>query len=347
MFVRLRRLLVFRGSMMNYKTHLTVAMTVLIGNSFAVSANDHQFTSTDLVSTNGNDVKYIVGLDPVQITSTALTEPESALLSAEQYDRYERNFPIWAQEAIDLGHELPKPYGFSMTYMKMEQPLIVDSVAFSGLGPIDDRVKVGTSTAQQESETLTLRGDVWVLPFLNVYGILGYTQGSSTAVVNPTLNYPNLPNRPPLDLGSYDFELNFKGITYGAGTTIVGGIDNWFALLDVNYTNTALDILDGEISSIVVSPRVGYRWKFKGHDMQLWTGAMYQNVEQTFAGNLKDIGFDQALLSGGKFRVEQHLEDKWNTLVGGQAAITNNVDLLMEAGLGTRRSMMVSLGYRF
>lgn len=328
---------------MKKNTHFAVAMTALFSSAFTVSANvHHQSASMDSASKSNNDVNYIVGLDPVQVSATTLTEPESALLNAEEYDRYERNFPIWAQEAIDLGYELPKPYGFSMTYMKMEQPLVVDSVAFSGLGFIDDLVSIGTSTAQQESETLTFRGDVWVLPFLNVYGILGYTQGSSTAQVSPVVHYPRWMGGDK-EYGPVPFELNFKGITYGAGTTIVGGIDNWFALLDVNYTNTALDILDGEISSIVVSPRVGYRWKFKGHDMQLWTGAMYQNVEQTFAGNLKDIGINLP----GKFEVEQHLEDKWNTLIGGQAQITNNVDLLMEAGVGTRRSMMVSLGYRF
>jgi len=330
-------------------TNFTVAMTALISSSFSVSANDHLFTSTDLESASNSNVKHIVGIEQMKVASTGLTADESELLSVEEYDRYERNFPIWAQEAIDLGYELPKPYGFSMTYMKMEQPLVVDSVAFSGLGFIDDLVSIGTSTAQQESETLTFRGDVWVLPFLNVYGILGYTQGSSTAQVSPVVHYPRWMGGDK-EYGPVPFELNFKGITYGAGTTIVGGIDNWFALLDVNYTNTALDILDGEISSIVVSPRVGYRWKFKGHDMQLWTGAMYQNVEQTFEGNLKDIGISSGYLpalGNGKFKVEQHLEDKWNTLIGGQAQITNNVDLLMEAGVGTRRSMMVSLGYRF
>lgn len=316
---------------MKHKMNFAVAMTVLISNSFTVSANVHQFTATDLVSTNDNDVKYLVGLDPVQVTSTALTEPESALLSAEEYDRYERNFPIWAQEAIDLGHELPKPYGFSMSYMKMDQPLIVDSVALSGLYGILDRLDIGTSTATQESETLTFRADTWVLPFLNVYGILGYTQGNSTAMVS---------------LGKFEtpFDLDFKGGTYGAGTTIVGGIDNWFAMVDINYTYTALNILDGDIRTVVVSPRVGYRWKFKGHDMQLWTGAMYQNIDQIFEGNIKDI---TPLNIDGKFKVEQHLEDKWNGLIGGQAAITSNVDLLLEAGIGTRRSMMVSLGYRF
>lgn len=303
------------------RKYLTVAMSVLISSAFTVSAREHP-----------------------HLTSTALAEPESALCNAEELDQYQRTFPMWAQEAIDLGHKLPKPYGFSMTYVKMKQPLIVDSVTFSGIGPIiDDLVKIGTSTAQQESETLTFRGDVWLLPFLNVYGILGYTQGSSTAVVNPIINIGS-----GIRVGELPFELNFKGVTYGAGTTIVGGIDNWFALLDINYTNTALNILDGEISSIVVSPRIGYRWTFKGHDMQLWTGAMYQNVDQTFAGNLKDIDINlPGRLGSGKFRVEQHLEDKWNSLIGGQAAITSNVDLLMEAGVGTRRSLMVSLGYRF
>lgn len=256
--------------------------------------------------------------------------------------KYDRTFPIWAQEAIDLGHELPKPYGFSIGYMKMDQPLIVDSVSFSGFGIADDLIYIDGSEAHQDSETLTLRGDFWLLPFLNFYGIFGYTQGSSIANVQL-----NLGNKPIGD--SFDFALNFKGFTYGVGGTIAGGIGNWFGLLDVNYTNTNLDILDGEISSIVVSPRLGYRWKFRGHDTQLWVGSMYQNVEQTFSGYLTNIGIElpDFLPQGGKFRVEQHLEDKWNGLIGAQMALTPHIDLLMEAGIGTRRSGMISLGYRF
>jgi len=331
---------------MNNNMHFTIAMIAFISSSLSVSANEDLLISTDLDSVSNSNVKYIVGIEKTEALSTALTADERERLCVKENDRYERNFPIWAQDAIGLGYELPKPYGFSISYMKMDQPLVVDSVAFSGISTrIDQFVKIGVSTAKQESETLTLRGDVWVLPFLNVYGILGSTQGSSTAMVSPVIDLGRLG---PKKIGTYAFELDFRGITYGAGTTIVGGIDNWFALLDVNYTNTALDILDGEISSIVVSPRVGYRWKFKGHDMQLWTGAMYQNIEQTFEGNLSDIGVRlPGKWGNGKFKVEQHLEDKWNTLIGGQAQITHNLDLLMEAGVGTRRSVLLSLGYRF
>lgn len=257
--------------------------------------------------------------------------------------QYQRTFPIWAQEAIDLGHELPKPYGFNVNYMTMDQPLIVDSVSFSGLGDIvDNNVSIKGSEAFQTSESVTFRADMWVLPFLNLYGVIGHTKGSSVANVQVEIERPW--PLPPVTSDPFDFELNFKGTTYGAGGTIVGGIGNWFALLDVNYTNTNLDILDGEISTIVVSPRIGYRFDTYGRDTQIWVGAMYQNVEQTFSGYLKDIGIP---LGEAKFEVNQHLEDKWNTLFGGQISLGNGIDLLLEGGFGTRSSFMAGIGYRF
>ena len=260
-------------------------------------------------------------------------------------ERYNRNLPFLAQDAIDRGYELPKPYGLSFNYMKMNQPLIVDSVSFHGPDGqnFDGLVDIDTSSAHQESETLTLRADVWVLPFLNLYGVLGYTRGSSLAPVSVTL----FPGSGITEI-PFDFELEFDGPTYGAGATLVGGIGNWFVMVDGNYTLTDLNILDGEISSIVISPRVGYMTKYKQHAIQVWVGAMYQNVEQTFTGTLRDIGIGgDDFIGSSKFVVEQHLADNWNGLIGAQVGLTPNIDLLMEGGFGTRSSFMLGLGYRF
>ncbi len=46
-----------------------------------------------------------------------------------------------------------------------------------------------------------------------------------------------------------DFRLDFKGTTYGMGTTLVGGVGNWFTVFDANYTQTRFDILDGSIDA--------------------------------------------------------------------------------------------------
>ncbi|MGZ9897954.1 virulence protein [Shewanella gaetbuli] len=258
--------------------------------------------------------------------------------------QYQGTFPIWAQEAIDRGYELPKPFGISVNYMSMNQPLVVDSVNFSGLGDfVDDKVSIKGSEAIQESETLTLRADMWLLPFLNFYAVIGQTRGSSIATVQIEADILPAP-LPPVTSDPFDFELNFKGTTYGGGGTIAGGFGNWFALLDANYTNTNLDIIEGEISSIVVSPRIGYRTKISGHDTQIWIGAMYQNVEQNFGGYLVNIGVP---IDGAKFSVEQHLAKKWNGLIGGQVNLGKGFDLLLEGGIGTRTSFMAGLGYRF
>ncbi|WP_026972954.1 hypothetical protein [Aliagarivorans marinus] len=275
---------------------------------------------------------------------------------------YDRTFPLLAQEAYDRGYELPKPYGFTFNYMKMDQPLHVTGVDIHGLrlncGPISqllcnqvgDEINLSDliNSAHQESETFTLRGDMWFLPFWNFYGVVGVTSGSSKAPIELAGNH------------LADFDLTFKGTTYGGGTTIVGGVGNWFALVDVNYTYTDLDILDGEITTLVAAPRVGYRYNYKGHDVQLWVGGMYQDVQQTFSGNIHDLdgigdvlstlcdgSWTEVCVEEGKFTVSQRLVSKWNTVIGSQVALTDGIDLLFEMGFGQRKSMMLGLGYRF
>ena len=39
---------------------------------------------------------------------------------------YDRILPIWGKEAVALGHEIPKPFGFSVIYMDLSQPLVVE-----------------------------------------------------------------------------------------------------------------------------------------------------------------------------------------------------------------------------
>ncbi|EKL10095.1 hypothetical protein VCHC17A1_3901, partial [Vibrio cholerae HC-17A1] len=59
------------------------------------------------------------------------------------------------------------------------------------------------------------------------------------------------------------FNLDFKGDTYGAGFTLAGGYNQFFGTFDLNYTKTNLDILDGDIKALVISPRVGYEFVFQ------------------------------------------------------------------------------------
>ncbi|MCQ1872643.1 hypothetical protein NOH57_25670, partial [Escherichia coli] len=84
--------------------------------------------------------------------------------------------------------------------------------------------------------------DAWVFPFMNLYGLLGKTTGQSVSDIRV---------RTPLFTGGafpgggtqyLKFRLDFQGSTYGVGTSLVGGMNNWFTSLDANYTQTRFDI---------------------------------------------------------------------------------------------------------
>ncbi|TXS96547.1 hypothetical protein FV139_03455 [Parahaliea maris] len=282
-------------------------------------------------------------------------------------------FPIWGDEAEARGYILPKPYGLSLSYMDLSNPIQVKSIALDG-HPVLEALEINAPDADFDGYNVTLRGDLWVFPFLNVYGIAGYTSGDSVATIesvscdassipgtgNPVQDLINRQACSQVDqLGELvqgqPFALELKGGSYGAGFTLAGGIGNWFALVDTNFTYTDLTIIDGNIQTLVSAPRAGYRWPYEdGSELRLFAGAMYQKVDQTLRGDLADLSLPgnagdlvAAIAPDGKFKVEQSGTSRWNTVVGGQYSLNRNWEILVEAGFGARRSTFVSLSRRF
>ncbi|HGA3035470.1 TPA: hypothetical protein ACIR5O_001975 [Klebsiella aerogenes] len=296
---------------------------------------------------------------------------------AAESDDSDSYFPIWGDEARARGYSIPLPFGVNLSYMNMRQDIMVDSITFSGLKlgnhPIpSDMFAIDAGHTREKSKTENLRLDMWVFPFLNVYGILGHTRGSSVSNVSvdadPT-QYRGLDRiiagavhnlNQSGELQNIDFVLDFKGTTWGGGFTLAGGYENWFALVDTNYTRTDFDILDGSISAVTVSPRFGYRFNLQGisgpSHLSVWVGSMYQDVQQEFKGNLADLHMPpqlQPLIAAvnkdgdGKFDVKQKLTSPWNMLIGAQYEITRNFNVLTEFGFNDRNSFFVAGEYRF
>ena len=275
----------------------------------------------------------------------------SSSLFAESF-----TLPIWKEEAEARGYTLPEAFGLNVSYMKQTQDISVDSIGFDGsipalfpwnpphqIGDIVDIESVGNGT--QMSEVLTLRGDVWLFPFLNLYGIVGSLKGYSETDIKINIKGPkgNLP------LGTTSFRLDLNGTLYGAGFVLAGGYKDVFTLVDASYTETDLNVIDGAISSIVISPRIGYDFTRLGTPLRLWVGAMYQDVEQSLSGNLDDVGLGalSKYIDDGRFNVEQHLVTPWNPIVGMQYKIHDRLYLLGEAGFGDRKSLFLTVDIRF
>ena len=136
------------------------------------------------------------------------------------------SLPIWKDKAEALGYDLPKPFGVNLSYMSMEQGINVDSISLSGLHGLEKLLKMEASGGKQASDVMTLRGDVWLFPFLNVYGLVGTLDGYSETNVKVSLLGKQL--------GEFPFRLDLDGYTYGGGFVLAGGYDQLFDRLNVN-----------------------------------------------------------------------------------------------------------------
>ncbi|MBF9526499.1 hypothetical protein [Escherichia coli] len=275
-----------------------------------------------------------------------------------------RFFPVWGDEARRRGYDIPEPFGIGYNYMSLRQDIIVDNIAFampSGKN-LPGGLSVNAGHTRERSQTHMLKGDIWVFPFMNVYGMYGKTKGTSHTILKGGSFKLGSVRVPLKFLENQPFDLKFEGETYGGGVTLAGGWKHSFGTLDINYTGTNLDILDGDIKALVISPRIGYEFIFpslisgeKDMAFQIWSGAMYQDITQRFKGNVSGlnlpVGFQQIVdRTGGndmKFDVRQHISHKWSSIAGVRLEMSRHFSLLSEIGFNHRNSFFISGEFRF
>jgi len=258
-------------------------------------------------------------------------------------DRWSNFLPFLGQAACELGYVLPRPFGISAGYMHQDQPFDVGGIFINGIDVKTPGVAV-VNEVQNEETTYTLRFDAWILPFWNIYGILGRTSGRAVGPLMIDLEpvFPFLCKLPGNNCNvDTNFKLDYKADVRGYGTTIAGGYKDFFGMIDFNWTTADLDISLTDAKAKVISSRIGWNGKIGGFTGVLWVGVMYQDVSQTLDLPL-DIGEDTLLVT-----IEQSTQEAYNYVIGGQWDISRSFSLLAEIGMGKRKSQMLSFTYRF
>ena len=133
-----------------------------------------------------------------------------------------------------------------------------------------------------------------------------------------------------------------KGVARSAtGTDLIAiGVVNW------NRTQTRLTfeneslVADTKPLTNVFSARVGLHGTV-GASMgaAAWVGAMHQSIQEEVAGSVANTDL--------QFTIIQSAAKPWNALLGGLFEFGKDGYVLLEGGLGTRRSILASAVYRF
>lgn len=309
-----------------------------------------------------------------------------------QFDKdsvdYPYFLPFLGKKTVEAGFDIPKPVGIGFNSFFAKQNMIIDNLA---IGFSTENVDIPLTDVSEiikfnkvlsEVYSFTIRPDVWIFPFLNVYAILGKSYATTSVKLSN-----------PIELESI---VNLTGNTYGIGSTGAFGIGKYFIVLDGNWTWTKMESFNEAVKSSVFSQRIGRSFQMGKNpksNLAIWVGTMRLRLESNTNGSLR---LDEALsdevweskdklvddywswyndlapldpkkkiadeiltpivekidAADGSSIIHYNLDKKpkseWNMLVGGQYQINKTWQVRAEGGfLGDRSSFLLSANYRF
>lgn len=263
-----------------------------------------------------------------------------------------RKLPIWGETVREKGFDLPLPFGVGANLVFMDQGIKLRNVKVGIGDPTIDVEGLEFSDARAHDRANTARLDVWLLPFANLYGIFGYINGEAELDLDVGQIASGLPDLPPI-FGpgkTLDLNIDYNGTTFGGGMTLAGGYKNFFVSLDGNYTYSNIDVVDGEIDTYTLSPRLGLLVDSAviPGSLALWVGGMYMQYKQTVTDDINLQELDSRLPPVEiDFKLDVENDQPWNFLFGGQWEITKRWQFMAEGGVGDRNQVITGLYFRF
>lgn len=305
--------------------------------------------------------------------------PDLMLSQAERdsvLKTYHNRFPILGRQAIERGFDLPKPLGINALGLYMKQGIDITNLGLStGSNPIVpiDLIQFGANTSSVSS--ISGRVDLWLFPFLNVYGFGGRVWANTTVELVVPIAFTS--------------SVDQTGYTGGLGLTGAIGIKKNFLSADINWSWTKLEKLSEPVNGRILSFRFGRNLKIGGQRrLAFWVGAMNQKFGRETNGsirlgdvvppetvdrirsqleNLNQTPWYQGLNPAQKALVDQLVNallnsnaanltinyqlnkapsDPWNMLAGASIDLNKRWSFRAEAGFIGRNSLLLNAVYR-
>jgi hypothetical protein len=322
-----------------------------------------------------------------QFATRKVSKKEQAYTDSLKQVDYDYIFPILGQKTYKAGFDIPYPIGVMGNFIWMNQGILIDNMQLGlktdskdiPLTNVDEFIKFGDNS--NKSYSVNLRPDIWVFPFLNVYGLFGAGRSETTVNLTAPLSFTSVVE---------------QGITTtGVGIMGAFGIGPVWVSLDGNWTWNKPELLDKAVRVGVFGVRVGHTFTFDQkpeRNIAIWAGGMRVRMESNTVGqialidalpadvwekrdqivadyetwydglsSIKQAAVDQTPLPDIIDRIEQadgssiirygmdkQVRQEWNGIFGAQFQFNKRWMLRTEWGLiGDRKSALISLNYRF
>ena len=229
-----------------------------------------------------------VQLNAQVYTNKVVGAKNEILIDSLKSTEYPYALPILGAQAAARGYDLPYSAGIGINYLWQESSLIIEDlfVGFNN-GPMYDLDEIiRFSDAIATASAINIRPDIWLLPFLNVYGLFSKARTSTeifAGVYLPdTLNVWS-------EVTSFSSLAEFEATGIGFGMTPTMGIGGGWLALDMNVTWQSVSALDKPVMTFVFGPRFGKSFKFRNNpqsNIAFWAGAFRLHLKSETSGSL-------------------------------------------------------------
>jgi hypothetical protein len=139
--------------------------------------------------------------------------------------------------------------------------------------------------AVSTASVITFRPDIWLLPFLNVYGIFSKAQTSTE--IDAGLWLPDADNVWN-EVSAFSSKAEFDVTSAGFGITPTIGIGGGWMALDMSMSWADVSALDKPVFTFVFGPRFGKSFTFKNpqRNIAVWAGGFRVHLSAETNGSL-------------------------------------------------------------
>lgn len=295
--------------------------------------------------------------------------------------QWKEMLPLFAQKAVDLGYDLPKPFSVSIipNYSVQTSKIDITGAHVAGHelhkgGSKVDLNGIDFSNAKSKTTALQMRLGVFIFPFLQFAFTIGRTQGH-TDNLKVTINNSTFPSlmssrataeascaghhRPSAKctlvgklpyIGSITMPFNaeYSGTSYTESLVYAESLSNVFLVIPVVYSYSVTDTKAITAHYFMASARLGYQFDINDFNFKVYSGPAFYLVRGS-ADDSDYIGKNNTKILGLGYETSQeNAGNGWAGVVGTAMSITKNYSFIADFVMNQyMQTYVFSLGYNY
>jgi hypothetical protein len=229
---------------------------------------------------------------------------------------YPYTFPLWGKKAYKKGFDIPYPWGIGANYFWAKQEINISNVAvgFNGKTPVDITDAITFGKIEATANVYTVRPDLFVFPFLSVYGVFGYGSSSiDVPIVEPVVFTTNPKS---------------KATSAGIGFTVAGGFQGAVIIFDNSFNWLNTDKLTDLVPAYNATLRIGHQFNSSmraDRAITFWMGPSFQKIKADTKGEIKVNEIFPDMDGSKKQEIKDRLDEWYASLKPPQQAVADEI----------------------